>query len=100
MPVTENPFLTGNYGPVTVEHTDTDLAVEGSIPAELRGRYLRIGPNPFVAPTGPYHWFLGDGMVHGIELADGEARAYRNRWIRTDEIARAMGEQGRWPAVR
>ena len=31
-------------------------------------------------------------MVHGVELADGEARAYRNRWIRTDDIARAMGE--------
>ena len=36
MTVTENPFLTGNYGPVDKEVTATDLVVEGTIPAELR----------------------------------------------------------------
>jgi len=90
---TENPFLAGNYGPVSEESTTTDLTVDGSIPAELRGRYLRIGPNPFAMPTGPYHWFVGDGMVHGIEIDGGEAHWYRNRWVRTDDIARAMGEE-------
>src|SRR6185295_15355022 len=92
MTLTENPFLAGNYAPVSEECTATDLAVDGQVPAELRGRYLRIGPNPHVLPTGPYHWFMGDGMVHGVELANGEAQVYRNRWVRTDEIARAMGE--------
>ncbi len=93
MTVTENPFLTGNYGPVDKEVTATDLVVEGSIPAELQGRYLRTGPNPYRMPEGPYHWFLGDGMVHGVELDAGTARWYRNRWVRTGDIARAMGEQ-------
>jgi carotenoid cleavage oxygenase len=93
MTVTENPFLTGNYGPVAEERTDTDLTVDGAVPAELRGRYLRIGPNPHTVPDGPYHWFLGDGMVHGVELGDGAARWYRNRWVRTDEIAVARGEE-------
>ena len=92
MTVTENPFLTGNYGPVAEERTDTDLAVDGAVPAELAGRYFRIGPNPLAPPAGPYHWFLGDGMVHGIELGGGRARWYRNRWVRTDEIAHALGE--------
>jgi carotenoid cleavage dioxygenase len=92
MTLTANPFLTGNYGPVTEELTALDLPVDGAIPVELRGHYLRIGPNPFVAPSGPYHWFSGDGMVHGVELGDGRAAAYRNRWVRTDDIARAMGE--------
>jgi carotenoid cleavage oxygenase len=92
MTLTENPFLAGNYGPVREEHTATDLAVVGQVPAELRGRYLRIGPNPFVDPTGPYHWFMGDGMVHGVELGNGNAAWYRNRWVRTDEIATVMGE--------
>jgi carotenoid cleavage dioxygenase len=87
-----NPFLAGNFAPVPEERTDTDLAVDGAIPAELQGRFLRIGPNPYVMPTGPYHWFLGDGMVHGVELGGGAARWYRNRWIRTDEIAAALGE--------
>ena len=93
MTVTENPFLTGNYGPVDKEVTATDLVVDGTIPAELRGRYLRTGPNPYRMPEGPYHWFIGDGMIHGVELDAGDARWYRNRWVRTDEIARAMGEQ-------
>ena len=93
MTLTENPFLTGNYGPVAEECTSTHLRVDGVIPPELRGRYLRIGPNPFATPTGPYHWFVGDGMVHGVELGDGNAAWYRNRWVRTDDIARAMGEE-------
>ena len=71
MTVTENPFLTGNYGPVDEEVTATDLVVDGTIPAELQGRYLRTGPNPYRMPEGPYHWFLGDGMIHGVELGDG-----------------------------
>jgi carotenoid cleavage dioxygenase len=93
MTLTENPFLAGNYGPVDREVTATDLVTEGQIPSELVGRYLRIGPNPYVMPTGPYHWFTGDGMVHGVELRDGRANWYRNRWVRTDEIARALGEE-------
>ncbi|MGH8977874.1 MAG: carotenoid oxygenase family protein [Acidimicrobiia bacterium] len=92
MTVTENPFLTGNYGPVTQELTATDLPLTGTIPQELRGQYLRTGPNPYRMPEGPYHWFMGDGMVHGVDLRDGRASWYRNRWVRTDEVARAMGE--------
>ena len=46
--------------------TSTELKVEGTIPPELNGVYLRTGPNP-ASGTGD-HWFLGDGMVHGIRL--------------------------------
>src|SRR5471032_301867 len=92
MTLTENPFLTGNYGPVAEEHTATDLQVDGAIPHELRGRYLRIGPNPLATPEGPYHWFVGDGMVHGVELRDGAASWYRNRWVRTTPITDATHE--------
>jgi len=76
------PFhLQGNFAPVQEERTAVDLEVQGSIPPELRGLYLRNGPNPRsgVSP----HWFFGDGMVHGVALADGEAKWYRNRWVRT-----------------
>jgi carotenoid cleavage dioxygenase len=92
MTLTENPFLLGNYAPVDQELTVGDLETVGQVPADLQGRYLRIGPNPLHMPTGPYHWFVGDGMVHGVELRDGRATWYRNRWIRTDEIARDLGE--------
>ncbi|MQY06786.1 carotenoid oxygenase family protein [Actinomadura macrotermitis] len=75
-------WLTGHLAPVPDEITATDLAVTGTLPAELTGRYLRNGPNP--RPGEPSkHWFLGHGMLHGLRLRDGRAEWYRNRWIRT-----------------
>jgi len=90
--------LQGNFAPVQEEKTALDLAVQGAIPPELRGLYLRNGPNPR-SGSSP-HWFLGDGMVHGVALADGEAKWYRNRWVRTrsylegDEKARLIQPDG------
>jgi carotenoid cleavage dioxygenase-like enzyme len=77
------PFMKGNYAPVPDELTAFDLPVEGTIPADLTGWYLRNGPNPREA-TG--HWFAGDGMVHGVRLENGRAAWYRNRWVRTDSF--------------
>jgi carotenoid cleavage dioxygenase len=86
-------YLEGNFGPVTEEVTAFDLPVTGTIPAELDGRLLRNGPNP-ATPQDPaaYHWFTGDGMVHGLRLRDGMAEWYRNRWVRSAEVAVALGE--------
>ncbi|MGP0029242.1 MAG: carotenoid oxygenase family protein [Acidimicrobiales bacterium] len=93
MSVTTNRYLEGNFAPVVDEVTATDLKVTGSVPAELDGRYLRNGPNPAVAPEpSSYHWFTGDGMVHGIRLRDGRAEWYRNRWVRSGPVAAALGE--------
>ena len=88
-----NPYLEWNYAPVADELTATDLRVTGTIPAELDGSYLRNGPNP-VGPEDPdaYHWFTGDGMVHGVRIRDGKALWYRNRWVRSGPVAEALGE--------
>ncbi|MFO0815009.1 MAG: carotenoid oxygenase family protein [Gemmatales bacterium] len=75
-------FLKGNYAPVQEEVTLDSLKVLGSIPKDLNGLYVRNGPNPLFKPTGPYHWFEGDGMLHGVRLEDGKA-SYRNRFIQT-----------------
>ena len=98
MSTTINPYLQGNFAPVHEEVTATELPVRGHLPEALNGRYLRNGPNP-VSPPEPatYHWFTGDGMVHGIRLRDGRAEWYRNRWVRSAEVARALGEE---PAAR
>lgn len=75
------PFhLRGNFAPVPDELTVADLPVTGAIPPELRGVYLRNGPNPRSGWSA--HWFLGDGMLHGVRLADGRAQWYRNRYVR------------------
>ena len=91
-----NPYLEGNYGPVSEEVTATELRVRGHIPDTLSGRYLRNGPNPVSAPDpARYHWFTGDGMVHGVRLRDGRAEWYRNRWVRAEHVAQALGEERR-----
>jgi carotenoid cleavage dioxygenase len=100
MTTVENRYLTGNYAPVTDEVTTTELPVTGSLPEALAGRYLRNGPNPLSPPEpSTYHWFTGDGMVHGIRLRDGQAEWYRNRWVRSAEVAQALGEPVRPGAV-
>ena len=96
MTTVANPYLQGNYAPVREEVMATGLPVSGSIPEELCGRYLRNGPNPITAQDpATYHWFAGEGMVHGIRLRDGVAEWYRNRWVRSAEVARALGEEPR-----
>ena len=81
-------FRTGNYAPVHDELTAFDLPVQGRIPAELNGWYLRNGPN---ARTGAAHWCVGDGMVHGVRLENGRAAWYRNRWVRTESFEHPIG---------
>jgi carotenoid cleavage dioxygenase len=86
MTTTESRWLTDNFAPVTEEVTAIDLEVTGTLPPELDGRYVRNGPNPkAVEDPASYHWFTGDGMVHGVRLRDGRAEWYRNRWVRRDD---------------
>lgn len=78
----ETPWwLQQNFGPVFEELDVADLPVRGAIPPELDGVYLRNGSNAQGA-NNP-HWFLGDGMVHGVRLSGGSASWYKNRYVRT-----------------
>jgi len=87
----DSVFMRGLHTPMTEEKTLVDLAVTGTIPAELTGRYVRIGPNPHHTDPKGHHWFSGDGMVHGIRLQDGRADWYRNRYIRSRTLESASG---------
>jgi carotenoid cleavage dioxygenase len=73
-----------NFGPVADERTELTLEVEGHIPPELDGLYLRNGSNSKFGDTG--HWFLGNGMVHGVRLRAGKALWYRNRFVDTPHL--------------
>jgi carotenoid cleavage dioxygenase len=86
-----HPFLSGIHKPMAEELTLEHLPVTGTIPAALDGRYLRIGPNPAAPDPAGYHWFTGDGMVHGLAIRDGRALWYRNRWIRSHAVGKALG---------
>ncbi len=89
---TATSFGTGIHAPVRAELTLLDLAVTGSIPPGLHGRYLKMGANPVDPDLAGQHWFLGDGMVHGLALRAGKALWYRNRWIRSRTAAAALGK--------
>lgn len=91
----DNPYLADNFAPVESEITEHTLKVSGQVPRELSGQLLRIGPNPIAADPATHHWFLGNGMVHGVQLHDGQAQWYRRRFVRDDESCAANG----WPPV-
>ena len=65
-----DPYLSGNFAPVRSED-DFELAVVGEIPAGLNGAFYRNGPNPRFDPIDDYHWFSGDGMIHGFFAMSG-----------------------------
>jgi carotenoid cleavage dioxygenase len=81
-----NPHLQGRFAPVHEEIDASDLTVEGDLPADLVGAYLRNGPNPMFPPLGSYTYPMeGDGMLHGLWF-DGGAVRYRNRWVQTEAL--------------
>ena len=78
-----HPYLNGAWTPLLEEVDATDLEVlEGAIPTDIDGLYVRNTENPVHQPLGRYHPFDGDGMVHMIDFHAGRAN-YRNRFVRT-----------------
>ena len=92
--VAENAHLRGRFAPVRHEVTAEGLDVEGSLPRDLVGVYVRNGPNPAFTPLGSYTFPMeGDAMLHGVRF-DGSTVGYRNRWVRTQGF-RAEERAGR-----
>jgi len=78
-----SPFLSGGFAPVRRELEGQEcLCVFGRLPADMDGMYCKNGPNAFFDPPAdaPYHWFDGDGMVHGVDIRNGHA-TYTNRYV-------------------
>ena len=95
-----DPHLTGVFAPVVAEVDVQDLRVEGELPAEMDGDYIRNGPNPRFAPIGAYVYPLdGDGMLHRVQVRDGRAR-YTNRFVRTPAlVAEEAAGRALWPGI-
>ncbi|KAL6328573.1 hypothetical protein AAG906_038768 [Vitis piasezkii] len=76
-------YLSGNFAPVRDETPPCkNLPVIGYLPECLNGEFVRVGPNPKFSPVAGYHWFDGDGMIHGLHIKDGNA-TYVSRYVRT-----------------
>uniref|UniRef100_A0A803NDM1 carotenoid 9,10-dioxygenase n=1 Tax=Chenopodium quinoa TaxID=63459 RepID=A0A803NDM1_CHEQI len=75
-------YLYGNFAPVLQETPPAkDLPVHGM----LEWGVVRVGPNPKFAPVAGYHWFDGDGMIHGLHIKDGKA-TYVSRYVKTSRL--------------
>ncbi|MDM4719528.1 carotenoid oxygenase family protein [Micromonospora sp. WMMA1363] len=89
----DHPYRTGAWRPQTTEWKADDLdVVEGDLPTDLDGVYLRNTENPVHPALRTYHPFDGDGMIHIVGFRDGTA-FYRNRMIQTDGF-KAEAEHG------
>ena len=85
------PFwLRDNFAPTFEERTDYDLKVIGHIPESLQGTLLRNGANPQSGESA--HWFLGNGMLHGVRIEAGQAKWYRNRYVKTPLFLKPDGD--------
>jgi len=96
----DHPYRTGPWRPQTTEWRADDLvAVEGEIPADLDGIYLRNTENPLHPALKTYHPFDGDGMLHIVGFRDGKA-FYRNRFVRTEAFEAEQRAGGPlWPGL-
>src|SRR5579863_7013151 len=95
-PVRTAWWLDGNFAPLRDETEAFDLRIEGALPPELTGVYMRNGANPKSGASA--HWFLGNGMLHGVRLEAGKARWYRNRYVQTPRLL-AENDAGIDPAT-
>ena len=71
-PHDDHPYRSGVWRPQYREYGAWDLDVEGEIPDDLAGVYLRNTETAVFEPAKRYHPFDGDGMIHSIGFANGE----------------------------
>lgn len=81
------PYLQGNYAPIDEERDfdESQLRVEGEIPASLVGAYMRDGANVAFQPNHYVYPLDGDGMVHAVYFNNGHVH-YKNRWVQTSHL--------------
>jgi carotenoid cleavage dioxygenase len=91
---------TSSYGhigfrPTHTEVKDLKLEIEGQLPNDLEGVYLRNGTNiQFATTRSRHHMFNGAGMLHQVQIKDGQAW-YANTYVRTPryQIEDKAGEE-------
>lgn len=95
----DHPYRSGAWRPNRHEWDADDLEVEGELPDDLEGVYLRNTENPVHPSIGRYHPFDGDGMLHQVAFAGGRA-SYRNRFVRTDGfLAEQRAAESLWTGM-
>jgi carotenoid cleavage dioxygenase len=99
-PDDDHPYRTGVWRPQVTEYDAWDLdVVEGEIPADLNGVYLRNTETALFEPIKRYHPFDGDSLMHAMSFEAGEAR-YTSRFVRTDGfLAEQQAARSLWAGI-
>ncbi len=88
-----NPRLTPFRGFAGQDVACDNVAVEGKIPAALRGVFYRNGPGLFERGGQRYqHWFDGDGLLNAWRFTD-KGVSHQAKFIRTEKFV-AESEAG------
>ena len=69
----DHPYRSGPWRPQSIEYDADELHVQGELPDDLYGVYLRNTENPLHPAIARYHPFDGDGMIH--KVPSGTARS-------------------------
>jgi carotenoid cleavage dioxygenase len=80
----DHPYMSGVFQPVVEEVNVAELTVlDGVIPTDIDGIYIRNTEQPTHNPLGNYHPFDGDAMLHQVSFQNGRC-SYRNRFVATE----------------
>ena len=91
-----HPYLNGAWTPIFDEVDATDLdVIEGAIPTDIDGVYVRNTENHVHQPLGRYHPFDGDGMLHMIDVQGRPRRLSQSLRPHQRLRGRAGGRPGR-----
>lgn len=87
------PTYHGGLENLDEEHDYWIEQVEGEVPLDLEGTFIRNGPGRQKIGGVPYgHWFDGDGMLSVFSFRDGRVR-FKNRYVRTPKYLRETAAQ-------
>lgn len=82
------PLLERAFAITVIEHAHVALAVDGAVPAYVRGAGYFNGPGRFERAGLKYrHWLDGDGMVCALAFGPDGVRL-SNRFVRSDKFVR------------
>ncbi|XAR59340.1 9-cis-epoxycarotenoid dioxygenase [Bertholletia excelsa] len=88
LPKTADPRIqiAGNFAPVREQPVRQSLPVTGTVPACIRGVYVRNGANPLFEPVAGHHFFDGDGMVHAVTFNPDISVSHACRFTETERL--------------
>jgi len=87
------PTMHGGLANLDEEHSYWLDQVEGEVPLDLEGSFIRNGPGRQRIGDTPYgHWFDGCGMLSLFSIAEGKVH-FKNRYVRTPKYLKETATQ-------